>query len=677
MKGIKEKAMKLSDNTNLIFHELPLFARFIKNNFLNEFVIEQLRLSQELKLPMLSYLKSMTTEELIAASKLSSTDFLTCLEENKASERIVKAQLRWVENKIGFLKSDEITAEDITLVSYIQKQSFLKLLISYTSIPEKIIALVQELDQYYLEVEKASTNTYINILKNRLGARESQLLEAQALSHVGNWVWDFENKKLVWTDELYRIYGLPPQSEITNTEIATYNHPDDAEYVKQQMAEANANDGRSDFIYRIILKDGTIKYLHARGQTQKDSKGHITKIVGTLQDITKQKLIENELKENQKFIQKIADTAPSIISVYNANTGNYVFINAAIKDLLGYDRNYILENGISLMRKLIHPDDLKLLIDENNKILNETTWESDESVKDYKCRIKNANDEYRWLHTYVTVFSRDAAGHPELMLNISIDITGKMEAEQILFQKNIELQQSNTNLEEFAYIASHDLKEPLRKISILGDKLLITQQEALNENGKSYLTKMIDSSQRMQTMINDLLSVSTITGDRAFENCSLQLILNEALLTLEYKIESQKAVIQSDHLPEAMINVPQFRQLFQNLLSNSLKFSKKEIAPKITVEHKYLTAKQVKAFDMIVANRYLQLKFTDNGIGFENEYSNKIFSIFKRLHSKSEYEGTGIGLSICKKIIENHNGVIFALGKPGVGATFTIILPIN
>jgi light-regulated signal transduction histidine kinase (bacteriophytochrome) len=155
------------------------------------------------------------------------------------------------------------------------------------------------------------------------------------------------------------------------------------------------------------------------------------------------------------------------------------------------------------------------------------------------------------------------------------------------------------------------------------------------------------------------------------------MILDEVLLTLEYKIESQKASIQSDRLPEAMINVPQFRQLFQNLLSNSLKFTKKEVAPEITITHKYLRAKQVKEFDLIPANRYLQLKITDNGIGFENEYSNKIFSIFKRLHSKSEYEGTGIGLSICKKIVENHNGVIFAFGKPGVGAIFTIIIPVH
>jgi signal transduction histidine kinase len=115
--------------------------------------------------------------------------------------------------------------------------------------------------------------------------------------------------------------------------------------------------------------------------------------------------------------------------------------------------------------------------------------------------------------------------------------------------------------------------------------------------------------------------------------------------------------------------------LFQNIVSNSLKFSKRTVAPEILIEHRFLTFRQVKEFNMIKAKRYLEIKFTDNGIGFQNEYANKIFSIFKRLHSRTEYEGSGIGLSICKKIVENHSGVIYALGKPDMGATFIIIIP--
>lgn len=532
------------NNRDLLFSELPAFASYIKENYLDDFVEEQLSLSRELQLPMLSHFQ-ISDEELKAASKKSSTELLICLIENRAAERIVEAQMRWVENKIGLLKQDQVTTEDITLSCYIQKQAFLKLLPNYTKEPSGIFAIIKELDRYYVQVETASTNTYVQILKNHLGQQEKQLLEAQALAHVGNWVWDIENQKLKWTDELFRIYGLEPQSEVTNEEIRKFNHPDDSDFIKQQLEEANRNNAISDFIYRIILKDGTLKYLHARGETQKDESGTIVKMFGTLQDITKQKETENEL----------------------------------------------------------------------------------------------------------------------------------IEAKEFLVHKNMELQQSNTNLEEFAYIASHDLKEPLRKISILADKLIATKEEQLSERGQGYLTKIMEASVRMQGMINDLLSVSTITGDREFENHSLQAILEEVLITLEFKIDSQKAIIKTDDLPAAEVNVAQFRQLFQNIVSNSLKFSKRTVAPEILIEHRFLTFKQVKEFNMIKAKRYLEIKFTDNGIGFQNEYANKIFSIFKRLHSRTEYEGSGIGLSICKKIVENHSGVIYALGKPDMGATFIIIIP--
>lgn len=667
----------LDNKSDLYFIEFPLFAHFIKENHLEGFVFEQIRLSKELQLPILKYFESMPEEEFIATSKISSSNFLICLSENKASQRIKEAQLRWTENKIEFLKSDQITIRDIALVSYIQKQAFLKILPLYTNKTEKIIVLIQEMDRYFMEYEMASTNTYVEILKNKLGVRETQLLEAQALSHVGNWIWDIENKKLIWTDELYRIYELEPQSPITNEKIGEFNHPDDSNFVKQHIHDSQKNNTSSDFVYRIILKNNTIKYLHARGETQKDKDGRILKMFGTVQDVTSQKVIENELKENQKFIQKIADTAPTLIAVFDVFTGKYKFINAAIQNLLGYTQQQLVKEGISFLKNRVHPDDKSSAWPENFEIMNgyESTTNK-EPIREFKYRLRNANDAYRWFHTYSTVFSRNAMGTTELVLNISVDITDKMEAEQVLSQKNSELQQSNTNLEEFAYIASHDLKEPLRKISILADKLLITQQAALNENGKNYLTKIVDASQRMQTMINDLLSVSTITGDRAFTKFSLETIFNEVLQTLEYKIESQEAIIHTDRLPSININIPQFRQLFQNLLSNSLKFSKKNVAPRITITHKFLSEKQVKEFDLMKADKYLQLKFSDNGIGFENEYSNKIFSIFKRLHSKSEYEGTGIGLSICKKIVENHNGVIFAFGKPNDGAVFTIILPI-
>jgi signal transduction histidine kinase len=154
----------------------------------------------------------------------------------------------------------------------------------------------------------------------------------------------------------------------------------------------------------------------------------------------------------------------------------------------------------------------------------------------------------------------------------------------------------------------------------------------------------------------------------------LQSILDEIKQTLEYKIEHKNAKIESDPLPEIQMIPSQFRQLIQNLLSNSLKFTKEDRQPVIRIRYNWLTPEQLQ-LQLAKAERYLKLEFVDNGIGFEEEYAGKIFQIFQRLHGRSEYEGTGIGLAICKKIVEHHGGTIYATGQPDVGATFTIILP--
>ena len=247
--------------------------------------------------------------------------------------------------------------------------------------------------------------------------------------------------------------------------------------------------------------------------------------------------------------------------------------------------------------------------------------------------------------------------------------------ERTILQNTLQLEQSNASLEEFAYVASHDLKEPLRKISTFGDRLVATQAEKLLPEGKLYLQKIVDASQRMQTMINDLLSISMISNNTAFENYSLQTILEEALQTLEYKIEQNNAIVTFDTLPEAQIIPSQFRQLFQNLLSNSLKFVREGIQPAIRIHCSVVDAKDLANYQLRQASKYYKIEFSDNGIGFENEFAGKIFAIFQRLHGRSEYEGSGIGLAICKKIVEHHGGIIYANGVPNEGATFTIILP--
>jgi two-component system CheB/CheR fusion protein len=180
----------------------------------------------------------------------------------------------------------------------------------------------------------------------------------------------------------------------------------------------------------------------------------------------------------------------------------------------------------------------------------------------------------------------------------------------------------------------------------------------------------------MQKMIDDILALSSLPNNTVKEKANLQTILNDVLLLLEHIIQRKKAVVTSDDLPDAYVIPSLFRQLFLNLISNALKFSRKDVPPQITITHSYLDAKKIVTSNKEAAC-YIAIKVADNGIGFSNEFSQKIFTLFQRLHNDKEYEGTGLGLAICKRIVEEHQGMIYAGAKLGEGAVFTIIIPLQ
>jgi PAS domain S-box-containing protein len=540
--------------------------------------------------------------------------------------------------------------------------------------------LVDENGQAYKMIGTCQDVTDRQTLIEKLQRSEHLYKQAQAMSHIGNWTLDLNEQRLSWSDEMYRIYGLEPQSGISYEQIAAFNHPEDAERIATEVANVIQTRQPYDFNYRIILGSGDVRVVQARGEVILNQEGQATELHGTLQDITQQQKVELELRENREFIQKIANTTPSLIAAYNVNTGKYVFINKALEKILGYDPEQIIEQGVEFFMNIIHPDDLEPLMAKNMQALQNANdnppAEGDEMVVEFKYRMRHAEGGYKWFHTYGTIFDRNHAGLVEHILNVSVDITEQEEAEQKLSEKNMQLQQSNASLEEYAYVASHDLKEPLRKIATFSDRLLSSQDSRLTEDGKVYLYKIIDSSRRMQAMISDLLAISVISNNNSFERHNLGDLLSDVLQTLEFKIEEAGAVIEFDGLPSVNVVASQIRQLFQNLLSNSLKFAGSEAGPVIRISHRFLSFAEVSRYNLLKAPRYIEIVFQDNGIGFDNQYANKIFTIFQRLHGRTEYEGTGIGLAICKKIVENHGGTIFANGTLNEGAKFTIIIPL-
>ncbi|MCE7040039.1 ATP-binding protein [Dyadobacter sp. CY312] len=237
-----------------------------------------------------------------------------------------------------------------------------------------------------------------------------------------------------------------------------------------------------------------------------------------------------------------------------------------------------------------------------------------------------------------------------------------------------DLNKSNADLEQFAYVASHDLQEPLRKIASFGERLGIKAGENLNEEQSLYLDRILNATRRMQEMVKNLLEFSKIAGTpRVFAVTDLNAILQNSLGDLELVILKKQAVIEFGNLPVIQAIPSQMSQLFVNLISNSLKFVKEGVVPRISITSVAMPADS----DMQEQREKVKLVFQDNGIGFGSESAERIFTIFQRLRGRSEYEGSGIGLSVCKKVVEMHDGSIEAFGVPDGGARFEIILPLH
>lgn len=458
-------------------------------------------------------------------------------------------------------------------------------------------------------------------------------------------------------------------------------HPADMEEVMKKNAavleEANADTDKNDivaeFTYRMKHKDGGWRWFHTYGTIfDRNNQRKVEHVLNISLDVTEQVEASEKIKEQEHFIQQLADASPTILYLFDVKKQSFGYINREIFFVLGYLPDEILSWKEKVTDKLYHPEDHHLL--PARKQSSKNFLQADSMIQ-YECRMKNNENEWRWLLVREIVFKTDEDGNVLQILGAALDINRRKEMERTILQNTLLLEQSNASLEEFAYVASHDLKEPLRKISTFGDRLMASQANNLTDDGKIYLNKIVDASQRMQTMISDLLSISMISNNTSFEKYSLEKLKEEVVQTLEFKIEQQHALIESDLLPEADIIPSQFRQLFQNLLSNSLKFVRPGVQPVVKIKHSVQTPKEVSSYQLAQAPRYHRLEFIDNGIGFENEFAGKIFAIFQRLHGRSEYEGSGIGLAICKKIVEHHGGVIYASGVPEQGATFTIILP--
>ena len=291
------------------------------------------------------------------------------------------------------------------------------------------------------------------------------------------------------------------------------------------------------------------------------------------------------------------------------------------------------------------------------------------------CKITTATGKEKWVELWLRR-SYDAAGNPLNDLGIIRDISDRRQQESENQQHLEELRRSNRELEDFAYVASHDLQEPLRKITTFCGRLFARYHDQLDREGSLYLDRILASAESMKALISNLLDYSRISlVEEALQPTRLDVLLLGVTADLELIIEETGTHIEVGPLPEIMGHAPLLSQLFTNLFTNAIKFRKPELPPRIRVRAHIPEAPELLAAGLPATGAFHCITVSDNGIGFEPQYAERIFQVFQRLHGKSEFPGTGIGLAICRKIAERHGGTLTASGTPNAGASFCIYFP--
>jgi PAS domain S-box-containing protein len=438
--------------------------------------------------------------------------------------------------------------------------------------------------------------------------------------------------------------------------------------------------GKEDKVDLVVNGNLGTHYFNFTYKPLRSLDGSIYGILNMAIEVTEQFLYRKQVEQSEKNLKNLILKAPVAMCLLLGPAHVVRTANDAMIALWGKKRAEVMDKPIFEALPDAGQQGLESLLD---KVYH--TGESFSANERPVVLMRNGKPDIVYQN-FVYEPYRNADGVIIGVLAISNDVTAQVNTrhkiEQIVAERteqlanaNLELRRSNHELSQFAYIASHDLQGPARKITTFTD-LLSRSLGDVDPKAKRYIEKIESSSLRMLTLIRDVLTFSEVsTAVKEVDKIDLNQVLNHVKMDFELVIEEKQAVIESNRLPVIDgINI-QILQLFSNLISNSLKFALKDKKPVIKIESRLLTVDEVTSTTLDPLFTYYQIDFTDNGIGFNQQNAEQIFDIFKRLHGKSEFEGTGIGLAICKKIVQNHGGEIHAKSAIGHGATFQVILP--
>lgn len=499
--------------------------------------------------------------------------------------------------------------------------------------------------------ERKKADEALSRSQEALRLSEQSLKRAQAVGNIGNWRLDVRKNELVWSDEAYRIFGVQKGIPQTYETFLAIIHPDDRDYVDKKWKAGMAGEDY-DIEHRIIA-DGEVKWVREKAYLEFDENGDLVAGFGITQDITRRKDVESELEKSRNKLDLALENANIGMWEWNLNTDEVV-LDERTEKMFGL-RTCSFERTYKAYENLIHEEDR----DHFRKAVSSTLRNNVPFEIIFRTKTADGNPKYISSKALAV---RNQNGNITGFTGVNFDITDLKEGTERLISKlNEDLLRSNKELENFAYITSHDLQEPLRMISSFTQLLAQQYHDRLDDKAKEYIGFAVEGAKRMYDLINGLLAYSRISR-KEITFCVVD--LNEIIYTVKANlaliINERNCRIDIPKLPKVHADHNQMIQLFQNLISNGIKFSKD--IPLISVSCK--TEK----------TRYL-FGVRDKGIGIESQYFEKIFQIFKRLMPRDKYEGTGIGLAICKRIIENHGGKIWVESEPGKGSAFYFTIP--
>ncbi|MDZ4784035.1 MAG: PAS domain-containing protein [Planctomycetia bacterium] len=404
--------------------------------------------------------------------------------------------------------------------------------------------------------------------------------------------------------------------------------------------------------------DGPHTYMSLKVPVTNPISGDVG-IFGISMDVTAAKRAQIALRDSQRLYSSLVETLP--VALFRKNlAGELTFVNERFCQYIGRAEQELIGRTDF---DLFSTDLAEKYRSDDDQVIRE------EAICDEVEEQQVRGGQKRYVHVIKSPVY-DARHRVCGVQGLFWDETERLLAEQSLRRMTLELARSNQELQHFAYVASHDLQEPLRKVVAYGQRAAARGPEAMDEATRDYVDRMVAAALRMKTMIDDLLALARVTMDRRpFEWIDLNEIAHGVLDDLEVTIDELKAEVALDVLPTVEADPAQMRQLFQNLLGNSLKYGRPGIPPRLEVRAQRVDGPRLR--------EDCELRFIDNGQGFDVRYSERIFQPFERLHSADDVPGSGIGLAICRRIVERHEGRISATSEPGHGATFTITLPVH